>query len=482
MMKSNMLKILIIFFGIFFQITIFAAKSAIIAVPVANMFQDPNENAAVTSQAIYGSKILIQQSARVWSYIATDDGYHGWMKNSDLSPSSYESENVIKIKSLFANVYSEPNNELHKPLMTLAAGIIMPLINVKDKDWVEVKLVNGNVGWIRYTEVWINPKPMTIPQMLTYSKNFLGLPYLWGGVSTFGFDCSGWVQFMYRQMGIILPRDNMLQVTWPRFVEVTKENLKPGDTLYFGFDHKITHTAIYLGNNLFIQMTAYLNPILQIGDLRAKHWQEVYITARHLDPNYGKYQKFSFSINELSPEIQDKMRQYTWHEGCPVPLSQLVLLKLIYWGFDERPHFGEMIVNRQLAPEISEIFKELYLQHFPIEKMRPIEEYKGDDNASMIDDNTSAFNCRKQTDFSNLYSIHSYGAAIDINPLINPYINDKKVDPKEGEINLDRATYHKGKIYKDNAAYNAFIKHGWNWGGDWQGKIRDYQHFEKHVE
>lgn len=474
-------KFFITFLGLFFNSIIFAISYPVVAVPVANMYQEPTDAKAPTSQIIYGMKVAAEKSESNWTYVGTDDGYHGWVKNVDLSNSSYGSKNVIKIKNLFANIYREADDTLHSPIYMLPAGTVMPIAKIQDERWIQVKLVGGGTGWIQQGEVWINPKPLNAQQMLAYSKNFIGLPYLWGGTSTYGFDCSGFVQFLFRQMGIILPRDNLWQVSWPRFVEVSKENLQPGDTIYFGFDHKITHTGIYLGNNLFIQMTAYLNPMVQIGDLRGKHWQEVFITARHLDPNYNSYRKFAAEIDDLSPEMKARMQKYTWREGCPVALKQLVSLKLVYWGFDEKPHIGELIVNRKLASEISEIFQELYEQHFPIEKMQPIEYYNGDDNASMVDNNTSAFNCRKQTDFANLYSIHSYGSAIDINPLINPYINDKKVEPKEGEINLDRATYHKGKIYKDNAAYNAFVRHNWNWGGDWQGKIQDYQHFEKRL-
>ena len=173
------------------------------------------------------------------------------------------------------------------------------------------------------------------------------------------------------------------------------------------------------------------------------------------------------------------MQQYTWHQGCPVTLDNLSYLHLSYWGFDSKVHQGTMIVNRKLAPEVVAIFSEIFDQKFPIEKMQPIENYQGDDERSMSDNNSSAFNCRTMTDFPDQYSIHSYGSAIDINPLINPYTNGGKIDPQEGKEFLDRNAYHKGKINPKSSVYRIFAKYGWVWGGDWQGEIKDYQHFEK---
>ncbi|OGT06552.1 MAG: hypothetical protein A2X78_01150 [Gammaproteobacteria bacterium GWE2_37_16] len=184
-------------------------------------------------------------------------------------------------------------------------------------------------------------------------------------------------------------------------------------------------------------------------------------------------------VAAIPENMQQKMRQYTWHKGCPVSLGDLVYLKMSYWGFDNKAHEGTMIVHKNFASDVLAIFQELYRQHFPIEKMQPIEEYQGDDHSSMVDNNTSAFNCRAMTDGSGKYSIHSYGAAIDVNPLINPYTDGDKIDPQEGTEYLDRTKPHKGKITMDSVAYQIFAKHGWMWGGAWSGKVKDYQHFSK---
>jgi len=130
------------------------------------------------------------------------------------------------------------------------------------------------------------------------------------------------------------------------------------------------------------------------------------------------------------------------------------------------------------SQEVWDIFEELYAIRFPIEKIHPIEDYNGSDDASMKANNSSAFNCRAMTDFKNQYSIHSYGYAIDINPLINPYVNGDNIEPQAGAKNVDRSSYHKGKINGRSQIVQIFAKHRWVWGGTWP-QIKDYQHFEK---
>src|SRR5262249_46954374 len=161
--------------------------------------------------------------------------------------------------------------------------------------------------------------------------------------------------------------------------------------------------------------------------------------------------------------VQREMQLYTWRPGCPVPIKDLAYLKLSYWGFDHKPHQGELIVNKALAQDIVEVFKFLYVKKFPIQQMQLIEKFKGDDEASMTANNTSAFNCRAVTGRPGVYSQHSYGRAIDINPLVNPYIKGTLVLPKEGVPFVDRTKSYPGKITRDGFIYKQFIARGWDW-------------------
>lgn len=186
---------------------------------------------------------------------------------------------------------------------------------------------------------------------------------------------------------------------------------------------------------------------------------------------------FQSQISTIPDSIQQTMQQYTWHPGCPVRISDLVYIQLSYWGFDHKPHQGELIVNKQVAGQTVDIFKALYQHQFPIAKMQLVDEYQGDDEASLAANNTAAFNCRLVTG-SQKFSQHSYGRAIDINPLQNPYIKGNKILPAQGKQFLNRDKTIPGIITKNNFIYQEFKKYGWQWGGDWK-HLKDYHHFEK---
>ena len=140
---------------------------------------------------------------------------------------------------------------------------------------------------------------------------------------------------------------------------------------------------------------------------------------------------FKFSIHSIDAALKAKMLAGgSWKPRCPVPLSQLRLLKVAYWGFDRRAHMGYLIVNRVWARKLAGVFHTLYDRRFKFRRMRLIDEYGASDARSMAADNTSAFNGRKVPG-TDTWSQHAYGRAIDINPLENPAIIDGEVDPPQ---------------------------------------------------
>lgn len=190
-------------------------------------------------------------------------------------------------------------------------------------------------------------------------------------------------------------------------------------------------------------------------------------------------EKIIFTSNPIPENIYQKMigNSIPRKSKDKVKIEELSYLKITYWGFDEKSHIGEMIVNQEVAEEVLDIFKEVYEKKYPIEKIKLIDEYKADDEKSMEDNNSSAF-CYRKIANTNKLSKHSLGTAIDINPLYNPYIVGKKILPVSAKPYVDRKNVKKGTITKGDALYNAFIKRGWTWGGEWKEK-KDYQHFEK---
>lgn len=188
----------------------------------------------------------------------------------------------------------------------------------------------------------------------------------------------------------------------------------------------------------------------------------------------------SFDYYSISQEVKQRINGVSWREGCPVQLEELCYVKVAYWGFDDQPHMGELIVHKQVAEDIVEIFEELYEAKYPIEKIRLVDDYEAKDDKSMEDNNTSAFNYRDVEGKPGKLSKHSYGLAIDINPVQNPYVYKDKVSPIEGKAYTDRNKLSKGMIQKDDVCYKAFTSRGWTWGGDWRYE-KDYQHFQKSI-
>ena len=176
--------------------------------------------------------------------------------------------------------------------------------------------------------------------------------------------------------------------------------------------------------------------------------------------------------------VAERMREHSWHDGCPATVAELSYLRLPYFGFDGAVHKGELVVHSEVAAEVVAIFKALFEQHFPIEKMRLIDDYAGDDDASMADNNTSAFNCRFVPGKPGVYSKHSSGHAIDINPRINPMIVGTAVFPPSAAAFVDRKRMAPGSIQPGDPTVRAFLRYGWTWGGAWLS-MKDYQHFEK---
>ena len=190
------------------------------------------------------------------------------------------------------------------------------------------------------------------------------------------------------------------------------------------------------------------------------------------------------SISPINNTIKQRMLQgNSYKKGCPVPLKNLRYLRLRYLDFHGNSVMGEMIVHKDVSHEVVEIFDTLYTIGYPIHKMKLVSDYKGSDWQSIEADNTSAFNCRKATG-SKHWSKHSYGKAIDLNSIENPYISRKgHISHKASQKYRKRV--HKYNTYADRAvllkhdkATKIFKKYGWEWGGDWSG-VKDYQHFSK---
>jgi hypothetical protein len=163
---------------------------------------------------------------------------------------------------------------------------------------------------------------------------------------------------------------------------------------------------------------------------------------------------------------------------CHQALDELDYVTVKYWGFDNREYQGALLIHRELSRDIVYIFDELYSKHFPIYKMQSPEIILFSEDEIMAKNITVSFNCREVTGQQGILSQHSYGRAIDINPLINPYVKGKLIIPPQGEEHIARNAFHPGKITQHSFIYALFTSRGWDWGGNWND-LQDFQHFEK---
>lgn len=266
-------------------------------VPVVDMREGPSDETKVVSQAIYSEHVNLVTEKADWAQIQTSDGYQGWVKKASLfkSEQNYPANPdslIAKINRCAAHLYGVKDTE-YGPIKTLPFESRLEVIDQfgeTDGRWLKVRCLDGAIGYIQRGDVELKCPTLTLKEALEFSKRFLGLPYTWGGRSSFGYDCSGFVQMIYRQMGIALPRDSKDQLVWEGFQEVALDALQPGDLIFFGREApKVTHVVLYLGSGDFIHTSSAENkPYLRISNLNNPEWNGTgrlkYRQARTLKP------------------------------------------------------------------------------------------------------------------------------------------------------------------------------------------------------
>jgi|SRR3954454_23700804 cell wall-associated NlpC family hydrolase len=271
----------------------------VVVIPVANMYSGPSDKTDVVSQVIYGSNVTLLVSRGEWSRIQTPDHYTGWVPSRHVrivqSGNGYATSGpVVQVQSLFANLYSEPDVTKHKPVITVpfetrletappgAEGQSSKTAAIPD-GWMKVRLPGKTDAWIQTGDVVADPKRLTIPESIELAKRFLGLPYLWGGTSSFGFDCSGFTQMLMRERGYTMPRDADKQAAWSGVTAVERKDLQPGDLLFFGSSAKhIDHTGMYIGDGQFIHDVTDGHPVVQISKLDDEPWTRLLVACRRI--------------------------------------------------------------------------------------------------------------------------------------------------------------------------------------------------------
>lgn len=256
-------------------------KFGIISVSVANLRENPAHSAQLVDQEIMGYSIKLLKRKDNWYQAQTEYGYVGWITDKSFCRADEAAMKIWKdcdkviVTKIFAMVYSEPN-EKSLPITNVVLNVLLKSVGQVDAEWTKIQTPDGRGGFIRTDSIAQMPRKKLSGEQLRQSlvrtaKNMMGIPYLWGGKSSVGCDCSGFTQTVFRADGVSILRDAGQQVSEGAAVDYAADfsNVEAGDLLFFGRD-KITHVGMSLGGAEFIH---------QSGD--------VHINS--LDPNAANY-------------------------------------------------------------------------------------------------------------------------------------------------------------------------------------------------
>ena len=276
----------------------------VVKISVANLRDEPKHSAQLVTQATMGMPLKVYKKQGGWYYIQTPDGYLGWVDYGGLAHktkaefSEWKSAEKLIYLEAFGNSYEKPNNA-SQSVSDLVAGNIIELIS-EEKGFYKVKYPHGKEAFIAKAEAkpyqdWLSSLEMEKEDLVETSKKLMGLPYLWGGTSSKGVDCSGFTKTVYFLNGIVIPRDASQQVHTGKLVDSTRnfENLIPGDLLFFGrpatdsTSERVVHVGMWIGNNEFIH---------SMGDV---HVSTMDTTASDFDEyNYDRYLRTKRVFNQ----------------------------------------------------------------------------------------------------------------------------------------------------------------------------------------
>lgn len=264
-------------------------RRAVVLEPVLDMYSKPSRDATVVSQARYAQTVeLLAEQGEFWR-IQTPDGYPGWVEARCLrlhgAAAQYAGQGrTAAVDALAAHVYREASVTRHRPLITLPYETRLEVAEepaAEQARWVVVRLPDGRKGWIQRGDLAFEPPALEVAGLIELARRFLGRPYTWGGTSSFGYDCSGFTQMLCRRGGRDIPRDSADQAAWDGMLRVRREDLQPGDLLYFGpAPAKVNHTGFYIGNGEFIHAAASGRPAVQIGRLDDEPWTRLLVACR----------------------------------------------------------------------------------------------------------------------------------------------------------------------------------------------------------
>lgn len=255
---------------------------------VAAMYKEATRDCEQVSQAIMGQPVEIEKEDGNWLYIRTWDTYHGWIESRWVRKGEWNPAQIATVLPQFSFAYKAPDaGSGHHTILVVTA--VMESLGTDGK-FAHVRLPDGREAWVPSSDVAITPAGDQIlplgasgSEIIKTGQRFIGVPYLWGGTSPFGIDCSGFVQLCYKLNGVQLLRDADIQAHDPRAIPVEKADLVAGDMVFFagGQDkNRITHIGMAVGDGTFIHSAGGAG--VSINNLTDEPYEANYWGARRM--------------------------------------------------------------------------------------------------------------------------------------------------------------------------------------------------------
>jgi gamma-D-glutamyl-L-lysine dipeptidyl-peptidase len=244
-----------------------------VCVPTVFMRKEPHEESEVVSEALFSECVSLQKKDQDWCYIISPDQYGGWIPEKALAFCREKYDPSFRTSRLASHLFKE-KDVAFGPMMTLPYNVGLYCLEEGDPRWLKVLLPNKKEAYIQRGDVLSEPKITTKKELCLFSERFLGLPYTWGGRSSFGYDCSGFVQMLYKKVGVDLQRDSSQQILDDRFHDKLVEEIEPCDLIFFGQSSKeVSHVGMYLDHGYFIHaVAAEYKPWIRISFLADPEW------------------------------------------------------------------------------------------------------------------------------------------------------------------------------------------------------------------